>query len=459
MPPRVSSAGAEAVELAERAGLRLDPWQRFVLDQALGERADGKWAAFEVGLVVPRQNGKGSVLEALELAALFLHDVPIMHTAQLMQTSRDAFARVNLLIQETPFLRRRVRKIRTANEEHSIELTSGAFLRFMARSAKAGRGLSDGELIVFDEGMFLDPAMMAALIPTMSTKDNPQLWYTSSAGLSTSTMLRSIRERGMAGAPGLCYLEWSVEPPEPGRPLDLDGEGPRAQANPAYNIRISAEYIANERRAMAAVPEEWARERLGVFDDPGTAGRVIGRAAWSALADAGSSIDGPPVFAIDTNPERTLTAIGAAGPRADGIPHVEVVEQRSGVDWVLERAVQLNEVHEPVSWLVAANGPAGYLAAKLEAAGLPVQAVTDAELARASTRFYDAVTAESGDGMRHLGDPVLDAAVSAGRKRDIGDGSWAWGRRNSEANIAPLVAVTLALHGAAGLVDPLDNIW
>jgi hypothetical protein len=41
------------------AGLILDPWQQFVLVNALGERADGRWAAFEVGVDVARQNGKG----------------------------------------------------------------------------------------------------------------------------------------------------------------------------------------------------------------------------------------------------------------------------------------------------------------------------------------------------------------------------------------------------------------
>ena len=86
-PSAVSSAGAEAVELAALAGLFLDPWQELVLQSALSERADGKWAALEVGLVVPRQNGKGSILEARELAGMFLlGEELILHSAHVFKT-------------------------------------------------------------------------------------------------------------------------------------------------------------------------------------------------------------------------------------------------------------------------------------------------------------------------------------------------------------------------------------
>lgn len=90
-PEFSSSSGQDAIELAALAGLELDEWQQFVLVNSLGEadvwkcplctnRSSGPgywecpehpvsdplhpWASFEVGLCVPRQNGKGGVLEA-----------------------------------------------------------------------------------------------------------------------------------------------------------------------------------------------------------------------------------------------------------------------------------------------------------------------------------------------------------------------------------------------------------
>jgi hypothetical protein len=71
VPEFVASTGGEAVELAAMAGLAMDPWQEFVLGNALGEKADHRWAAFEVGVEVPRQNGKGGILEARGWRACF----------------------------------------------------------------------------------------------------------------------------------------------------------------------------------------------------------------------------------------------------------------------------------------------------------------------------------------------------------------------------------------------------
>ena len=62
---------------------------------ALGERADGKWSAPTVGLVVGRQNGKNSVLEARELVGLFLlGEKVIVHSALEQATSSEHFRRL-----------------------------------------------------------------------------------------------------------------------------------------------------------------------------------------------------------------------------------------------------------------------------------------------------------------------------------------------------------------------------
>jgi phage terminase large subunit-like protein len=199
LPPAASSAGPEAIELAASAGLMLDPWQQDVLCGGLGERPDGKWAATEVGLVVPRQDGKGAIFEALELAGLFLFDDwrLLTHTAHRVDTCLEHFRRVRELVEGTPDLSRRVRTIRNANGQESIELTDGTRLNFKARSKGAGRGFS-GDLVVLDEAFYLQD--LGGMIPTMAARVNPQVWYGSSAPLprEESNILRRLVHRGRA---------------------------------------------------------------------------------------------------------------------------------------------------------------------------------------------------------------------------------------------------------------------
>ena len=59
--------GDVAVELAASLGLHLLDWQRWLVRWILAVDADGTPACNTVILVVPRQNGKGAILEALEL--------------------------------------------------------------------------------------------------------------------------------------------------------------------------------------------------------------------------------------------------------------------------------------------------------------------------------------------------------------------------------------------------------
>jgi phage terminase large subunit-like protein len=98
-----SSAGRDAIDLASVAGLDLDPWQRYVLANSLGKRADGKWSSFEVCCIVSRQNGKGGILEARELAGLYLFrsDRLLTHTAHEHKTASEHFRRVLFLIENT----------------------------------------------------------------------------------------------------------------------------------------------------------------------------------------------------------------------------------------------------------------------------------------------------------------------------------------------------------------------
>jgi len=467
-PPAVSSAGAEVADLAASAGLVLDGAQRLVLDAVCAEREDGRWAAFEVCVVAPRQNMKTAVLCASVLGDLFLHGARlVVWTAHRFRTTKEAFRDLAALIDGADHLRRRVKAngIKATHGEESIELTTGQRISFLARSKSGGRGLS-GDVVVMDEAFALGPEVMGALLPTLSARPNPQVRYASSAGLITSDVLRSLRDRGRPGGDSsLAYLEWCA--PAGGCAAGehcthrvgtdgclLDDEAAWRAANPALGTRIAVEHVAAERRALP--PDEFARERLGWWDDPQVADAVITDAQWAAMCDPASAVsDGQRLaFAIDVSPDRAWTSVAVAGRRDDGLLHVQLVDRRRGTDWVPARVAELHSRWRPVGWLVDGVGAAGSLLPDL--AGLPVTVTSARDLARACGGLYDDVV---GGGLRHLGQPDLDVAVRVAGRRQLGD-AWAWSRRASTGDISPLVAVTLARWGVAQRPsDALQTVW
>lgn len=446
-----STAGHEAVDLAESAGLVLDSWQRFAVNTILAEREDGRWAAFEAALVVPRQNGKGSILECIELASLFLLDEELcLHSAHVFNTAWEAFLRISSLIEGSDDLRRKVRQIRKSHADVSIELLNGRRLRFVARTKGSGRGFS-ADRVILDEAYNLGDAQMAALLPTLSARPNPQIVYTSSAPMATSDQLHAVRRRALSGIrePGgavgsLAYLEWSIDPTSDQR----DDPAAWARANPGMGIRVREEFVRNELAALS--PAEFDRERLGVPDDPeGESGGPIPLAAWQACLDTGSRADRVVAWAVDVSPDRAWSSIAFAGVRGDGLVHVEA-DRRPGTDWVPAAVEELRGEHGG-RVLLDPSGPAGTLVDLIPG----VETVSAREHAQACGSLHDAVVTGQ---LRHVGQSVLDEALRGAVCRPLGD-AWAWGRVRSTVDISSLVAVTLAYGAVARSGDPLQAVW
>ncbi|WP_327655707.1 terminase [Streptomyces sp. NBC_00483] len=484
-PDWASSASREAIKLASKAGLDLFPWQQHVLDIGMRERADGQWAAMEVAVNVPRQNGKGGVLEARELAGLFLlGERVIIHSAHEFKTARVAFERIRSLILGTPALSKRVKRVLNNTTETSIELVTGQKLYFLARSGGSGRGFT-GDTIILDEDMILGDDAMGALMPTLSAVPNPQIWYLGSAGIGhPSVQLARLRRRCEAALesgtpdPSLAYFEWSVDPhrDECG-PACTDHDDPDdvanwAKANPSLGILITPEFVRNERASLGS-GGIFERERLGVGDYPSDTAdtwQVIGEDAWRALAAADSSPSDPVSFAVDMTPERSHVAISVAGSWRGGT-HVEVVDHRPGTGWFKERARELTKKWGPRCWVIDSGGPAASLIGDLTDALkvdpddtsedpqllAPVVQAKTRDVVQATGQFYDAVTEQN---LSHLDQAPLAAALAGAQQRRLGD-AWAWARRVVSVDISPLVAVTLAKWGLGAEVEEegAPNLW
>ncbi|MFK4100802.1 terminase [Streptomyces sp. NPDC019531] len=479
----VSTAGQEAVSLAAKAGLSLDPWQQHVLRVGMGEKADGDWSAPEVCVNIPRQNGKGAIIEARVLWGLFVGgEQEILVSAHEFKTAMNTMKRIERLIRDCPDMHKRVKAYHKTVGREGVELHDGRHVLYVARSRGSGRGFT-ADCVIFDECMILGDDAMAALAPTTDAVDNSQLWYLGSAGIGgLSQQMGRLRRRAVAALesgvpdPVLAYMEWSIDPHVDECAQDctdhdaIDSVASLLKANPAVGYRLQVEKSMHRRLTMGDAL--YARERLGVGDYPSDEAdtwQVISEEAWRALAVgdvkeiAEARATAPVALSIDMTPERSHAAICAAIRWRGGV-HVTVVDHRPGTGWIVERAKELHAKWNPRCWVVDPASPAASLIATLEDAeeGLGVEVVKPKarEMAAACGQFYDAVTTQA---LTHFDDAPLASALAGAQKRDLGD-AWAWARRTVGVDISPLVAATEAAWGLGAEVeeppgDILSSVW
>ncbi len=449
-PARVSHAPIvransweDVSDLSASFGVVLDEWQEDVLQAALGERTDGRWAARMVGVSLPRQNGKSQLIVARALAGVFLFDEQlIMVSAHQQDTAREVFTRLVDILEMSPTLNARVDTYGKALGREYIRFKSGQVIRFKARSTGSGRGFS-ADCLLLDEAQILTGAAWAAILPTMSARPNPQVWLlgTPPTPSDDGEVFGRIRETAMSGRDSrLAYMEWSAESTE-----DIDDPVTWARANPAFPLRIGAEAIESERSSMS--DEQFQRERLGIWD-AGRSNAVIPRSSWDEVgADWSVAVDRL-ALGVEAGPDLRWASVALAGQRADGLWHVELDGHRDGgTAWVVPYVAALLGVNPGIRAVVVdAGSPSRALLDEFVAAGVKVTSPKVTDLGGACTRMLEAVVTGQ---VMHTRQPQLTSAVSVAGRRRLGDtGMWVFSHATTTSDITPIQAATLALWGA-----------
>ncbi len=449
-PPRVShfptrTAGNDwdiVAKLSAKFGVTLDDWQEVVLQAAMGVRSDGRWAAPQVAVSAPRQNGKSQIIVARALAGILAFDERlIVVSAHQQDTAREVFTKLVDIIEANPDLESRVadKGIMRALNRESIRFKTGQVIRFKARSTGGGRGFSC-DCLLLDEAQILGAPAWAAIRPTMSARPNPQVWLlgTPPTPADDGEVFGRFRTAGIEAKQNrLAYLEWSAEPDD-----SLDDIEVWAKANPSFGTRISEEAISDERATMSDA--QFALERLGMWDE--ARGRtVIDLDSWAEIGDVQSFAANRFALAVDVAPDMAMASVALAGQREDGLWHVELDEQRPGIAWLVPYLVRLVGANPQIRAVVVDSAsPAAAIIDDLAKARIKVTTSTARDMAAACGQFYSGVY-ESW--LRHTNQPQVNVALSVARRRPLGD-AWAWNRKNATSDITPLVACTLALWGA-----------
>lgn len=455
--------GDEVADLAEMAGFPADPEQRLVLDAQFGLDRSGRRVAFEVAVIGARQNIKTGLFKIAALGEAFIVETPLLvWSAHEFPTAQEAFRDLSELIESTPDLDREIRHIHRGNGDEAIELLNGCRIKFKARTKSGGRGLS-GKRVVLDEAFALQSTHMGALLPMLSAQDEPQVWYGSSAGLADSEVLRGIRDRGRVGSRSMVYIEWCAARGgclRDGCTHDvgiegcvLDDEAKWLMANPQLGRRIKLETIRNERLALP--PEEFARERLGWWDDPGLLEHIFGAEKWARCAIPAK--DEPPTegiaLGVAVSVDRSWSSISAATPLV-GRELVGVLDRRRGTDWLIGETKRLQD-KLGCQVGIDSRGPGADLIEPMRAAGVNLRELSTADYLDANAAFYDKV--QTGV-IAHMTHPELEDAVRGAQRRTVSD-RWAVGRRTSAVDVSALEGAIIADHLLRFDYDPLDSVF
>jgi hypothetical protein len=433
-------------ELSASFGTQLDPWQIDVLQAGCGVGRDGSWAAKTVCCNVSRQNGKSWILTARALAgALLFGEKVIICSAHEQKTSRLLFLNLVSYFENFTDLSKRVKTIGRALGREEIWLRDGTHIFFPARTRNTLRGWSIDTLLM-DEAQLVTDQQWESVKPAMPARSNSTAWLFGTAPQLTTDaeVFGRLRRTAHEGSdPGLAWVEYGAEPG-----CDLDDREQWAIANPG-RVEISA--IAAERLELSAAG--FGRERLNHWPVDRVE-RVIDPDLWAGLVAAGPPDGMPPsAIAVDASPTREMAVAGCwlDGDRS----HVELIAADYASDPLNALQFVIDRAGRRIPVVIDGASPAASMVPALAAQRCRVVLTTAAEMARATASFLDDVIAGR---VSHAGQSQLDAAVAGARRRPVGHaGAFAWDRADRSVFVAPLVAATLARHGAVTAGRPRTN--
>jgi hypothetical protein len=476
------SAGEDALAAAEVVGRESLPWQELVVREGMATALDGKWRAFEVGVLVSRQNGKNGAIEVVELGWMVNEPgVSILHTAHEFQTALESMDKLESLIRSHPKLESDI-TVRRGNGKESIRLHNGcklhprdewgsragqdddeaapksrrrcvcSVIRFRTRTKSGGRGFSVDRLVI-DEAMIWSPASQAAIMPLLTTAKNPQIWYLGSAADEETHEYchkwASLRARAQAGGEQrLVWLEWSAPEPPEDQELRQEWREDRENwgwSNPSLDYLVTEQYIADEMASFRKNLEKWEVERLSTGRWPKDSVdlfSVFDEEKWRDGGTSGAQLVGPRVVAVHRPRNRQSWAIVAAQWTAAGRIHVELGPRRDGSHaGVAQYLVTKVGDWDPLALVIDSKSAAAVLKHLLLEAGIEPTMTTASDLALACGGFLDDVN----DGaISHSSQPDLNDAIAAAVKRDLPGGGFAWEEGDNAALAAVLTAASLA---------------
>ena len=443
--PYDESLGDEAIELYEKSGREAFDWQRFIVNAILARNSQDLWTHMNFGYSVPRQNGKNEIIAIRELYGLFTGE-RILHTAHRTNTSKAAFDRLVMILEESGLENQVDFTSIKARGNENIELVDGGRIDFRTRTSTGGLGESF-DLLVIDEAQEYTDDQRSALMYTIAASPNPQTIYTGTppTPISSGTVFTRLRDNTLYGSTeDTGWAEWSVDKESDVRDKDL-----WYQTNPSLGLRVSERNIQSE---VGDDDIDFNIQRLGLWLQYNQKS-AISENEWKELhVDELPKFKGKLFAGVKYGHDGTNVALSIAVKTEDDRIFVETIDCqsiRNGNAWIIN-FLKNADVQE-----VVIDGQSGQniLAEAMKQAGLKAPILpTVKEIIVANSMFEQALFQQT---LAHKSQPSLYQVVTNSDKRNIGsNGGFGYRSQIEENDIALLDSVILAQWACAEAKEP-----
>lgn len=408
---------------------------------ALGVRSDGEYAADTTVFSIPRQVGKTYLIGCIIFAlSLMKPGLKVIWTAQVKDTALETFDKF-VDLAESPRVKPHVRALPRGKGDEAVLFHNGSSIEFGARESGFGRGRSDVDVIVFDEGQHLSNNALENMGASQNVAVNPLCFVigTPPRPQDKGEWFTLLRQEALDGeSDGTLYIEFSAD--RNADPMDRDQW---RKANPSFPSRTSERAMLRLRKKLKN-PDSWRREALGIWDEVQKQFSPINAALWEDGVDVGPA-DGtkPDALGVDMSHAREIS-VGACWLEDDSA-HIEEVwagiDEPGAIDWIVKRAGRRMPV------VIDSMSPAKSMIPVLKARGVNVHSGSSGDMASACGLIVSDLESRR---LTHGDQEAVNDAREGARKRAIGTaGGWGYDRADPSVKIHPIVAPTLARLGAA----------
>ncbi len=423
--------GDQAVALYESTSRTAQEWQKGLLNDIMARTPDALWVHSKYGYAVPRRNGKNEVVAIRELWGL-KNGENILHTAHRTTTSRSAWERLKLLLDDAGIDHKDSGGV--GQETIRVKATGG-IIHFRTRTSKGGLG-EGFDLMIIDEAQEYTEDQETSLKYVVSASPDPQTIFcgtpptTESSGTVFMHMRDTILSEGMEDTG---WAEWSVD--EIHKQDDVDAW---------YECNPSLGSILKERAVRAEIgPNEldFNIQRLGYWIRYNLKS-AVSLAEWQEL-----KCETPPelksrIFVGIKYSKTDTVAVSIAIRAADGRIFIEGIDCRpfrDGTDWIV---AFLRGIDYKAVVIDGASGQQLLKEAMRDAKLYGTTLPKVAEVIKANASFEERLAMKQ---ICHMGQPSMVNSVTNCEKRPIGsNGGFGYRSINESYDIALMDSMILA---------------